>query len=72
MIGTRGMDLFAKQRPRFCDNIFCVWPVRAPEIWMIWNRCVFRIETLGRGIEQMKALVSDPCDNLRSRAAPGK
>ena len=39
---------------------------------MIRNWRVFRVETLGRGIEQMKALASDPCDDLRVRAAPWK
>ena len=46
--------------------------MRAPKIWMIRNWRVFRVETLGRSIEQMKALAGDPCHDLRSRAAPGK
>src|SRR5207302_3051099 len=64
--------LFSKQRARFYGYVFCVRAVRAPEIWMIRNRCVFRVETLRRGIEQMKALTGDPCDDLSGRAAPRK
>src|SRR5215471_9314666 len=64
--------LFSQQRARFSDNVFRIRPMRAPEIWMIRNRCVFRVETLGRGIKQMKTLVGDPCDDFGSRSAPRK
>src|SRR5437899_9534178 len=46
--------------------------MRAPQVWVIWNRSVFSVETLRRCVEQMKALTRDARDHFRSRAAPRK
>src|SRR5881398_2349141 len=46
--------------------------MRAPKIWMIRNRSVFRVETLRRCIEQMKTLARNARDNFRGSTAPWK
>src|SRR5947208_9351312 len=46
--------------------------MRAPKIWMIRNRRVFRVETLRRCIEQMKTLARNARDNFRGSTAPWK
>ena len=46
--------------------------MRAPEIWMIGDWCILRVETLGCGIKQMKAEICDARDHFSGRTAPGK
>src|SRR5947199_7572335 len=46
--------------------------MRAPEIWMIRDWCILRVETLGCGIKQMKAEICDARDHFSGRTAPGK
>src|SRR5438876_2645960 len=72
MIGTCGINLFSKKILRFCCNCFCVRTMRRPQIWMIRNRCVLRVDALRRGIEQMETFARHPRDHFCRRAAPGK
>jgi hypothetical protein len=44
--------------------------VRGPQIRMIWHWRVFRVESLGRRVEQNKSLARDARDDFRRHAAP--
>src|SRR5205085_4557280 len=46
--------------------------MRCPKIWMIWDRCIFRVDALRRGIEEMKAFARDSRYYFRRCAAPRK
>src|SRR6266581_2843318 len=46
--------------------------MRAPKIWMIRNRCVFRVDTLWGRIEQMKPFARDARNYFRRYAAERK
>src|SRR5882724_6568854 len=72
MIGTCGISLLLQQYASFGCDVFRIGSMRAPQVWMIWNRSVFRVETLRRCIEQMKRLARDARDYFRGRAAPRK
>src|SRR5439155_12235561 len=72
MIGTCGIKLFFEERSRFRCDYFRAGPVRAPKIWMIWNRRVFCVDAHGRGVEEVKSFAGDACDHFRGRATPGE
>src|SRR6266850_3379418 len=72
MIGTCGIKLFFEQSASFLSNQLRARPMRAPKIWMIRNRGVFRVDPDRRGVEQMKSFTGHTRYDFGGRAAPRK
>jgi hypothetical protein len=62
--------LFSKQGASFSRNLFCAGPMGRPKIWMIRDRCVFRINPLRRCVQQMKTFGRNSRNHLGCYAAP--
>src|SRR5439155_2447739 len=72
MIGTCGIKLFFEHCSRFGSDHFRTRPMRAPKVWMIWNRRVFRVDAHRRGVEKVKSFARYARNHLRGCATPGK
>src|SRR5438874_12558293 len=72
MIGTWGINLFAKYFSRFRCNRFAARPVRRPKIRMVRNGSILGVNPRRRGIEQMETFSGNARDDFGGHATPRK